>query len=128
MDKPTFSPELIAELTVEGKSFMAQYVSAFCEDSDTFAQDVTRVFNKVRGLDWPLQRVMKAFAVMHGYLNIPYICGGPDEGDPEWAESRESAWRRWILYLRAVEGLDIVEAHHVASNVFYAVDEIAPYS
>ena len=117
---------LQAELTNEGDSFMAKYVDAFGKDS--FGADIARVFNRDTGLDWPVERVMKAFAVMHGYLHNAYIDGWWEEGDPEWSESRESSWRRWVLYLQVVDGLSGEQAQKIASNVFYAVDEIAPYS
>jgi len=122
----TATLDLHAELTAEGVSFMEKY--GHDAPGDTFGADITRVFNRDTNLDWSEERVSKAFAVMHGYLNNAYIDGWWEEGDPEWSESRESSWRRWVLYLQVVDGLSGEQAQKMASNVFYAVDEIAPYS
>ncbi len=118
---------LKAELTTEGDSFMEKY--GHDGPDETFGADITRVFNQSTGFEWAEERVSKAFAVMHGYLNNAYIGGWWEEGDPEWAHSRHSSWSRWVRYLCVVDGFSSHRAAQTfASHLFYAVDEISPYS
>jgi hypothetical protein len=69
------------------------------------------------------------FAVMHGYLQDAYISGYWQPGMPEWAKTRQTSWKRWILYLKAVRGLTREgDAQSFACVVFRSVDHVEAYT
>jgi hypothetical protein len=122
----------LVELKAEGAAFKAEHGTV--TPGDDFFEKVAKVLNGAcdklprDGGAWTPEQVAPEFGVMHGYLHIPYIHGFTDDGDPWWADDRQSAWHRWLSYLVAVDGWEAVDACEFAREFFYAVDEVAPYS
>lgn len=119
---------LAVALEAEGVVFMGKY--GHDAPGDTFGADITAAFNAMRPANnaWEEERVNRAFAVMHGYLNNAYLGGWWEPGMPEWAKTRQSSWQRWVLYLRTVDEMNPMQAASIAKHLFFAVDSVAPYS
>ena len=127
--------QLEGELVAEGKSFTSKYTS-YTGDKD-FISSITKAFNRNMVVGGVLGGIVgalsesdtaKHFAIMHGYLRSAYIFGMAEDDEPEWAESRETSWRRWVQYLRVVEAYPRNKAIAFAKRFFYAVDSVAAYT
>jgi len=131
--------ELEIALIAEGKSFTDK--STNLDDKD-FISRVVQAFNRniIGALtnNPALQTIIvgavsesdaaKHFAIMHGYLEAAYIFGWAEDSEPEWAGCREMSWRRWVQYLRIVEGYNRDQAYDFAKRFFYSVDSVEPYT
>jgi len=140
--------ELETELVAEGKSFAARYPNltgdkefiskiAKAFNGDTLFDPVFEITEERLGAEVEFAEqggalthsdTAKHFGIMHGYLHSAYICGMAEDDEPEWADSRQSSWIRWVQYLRVVEAYPRDKAIAFAKRFFYAVDSVSAYS